>query len=72
MEYYVMNVRELIEFLQKHDPEMPVAFRQYSEQAELEADEIEVKKLTKPRPDGWIQNYRPDMEAQYYLLFPGN
>lgn len=67
-----MKVKELIELLKTFDPELPVARRLYSEQVEMEAEDIEVKELCHPRDDGWIQNKRSDKETTPYLLFAGN
>ena len=67
-----MNVSELISFLQTQPQHLTVAHRCYSEQCVLDLEEIIVKELCQPRFDGWIQNKRPDMPKQHYLLFPGN
>lgn len=67
-----MRVKELIELLNTVDPELPVAYRCFSEQDTLEAKDVEIRFLCRARPDGWIQNRRPDMEAIPYLVFPGN
>ena len=67
-----MTVKDLIEFLQTHDPELPVAIAMYSEQTLLEADDIRLWKACVAREDGWVQDKRPDKEAVTYLLFPGN
>jgi hypothetical protein len=67
-----VKVKELIAFLQQLDPEMLVAYKCYSEQVILEADEIELKRLSWPRPDGWVHDARPDKPTTEYLLFPGN
>ena len=67
-----MKVSELIEFLQKQPQDLLVAYRCFSEQCLMETNEIEIKKLCEARPDGWIQNGRPDKEAHEYLVFPGN
>lgn len=67
-----MTVKELIEFLQTKPQDLPVAYCLYSEQVMLEADHVVERELCYPRPDGWIQNRRPDMPTQKYLLFPGN
>jgi len=67
-----MTVRELIEFLEKQPQDIQVATQMYSEQYLLEVKEIEIVDLCEPRPDGWVQNKRPDMPTQQYLLFPGN
>lgn len=67
-----MTVAELIDFLQTQPQDISVAYRCYSEQALLEASEISVIECCLPRNDGWLQNNRPDMVSQSYLLFPGN
>jgi hypothetical protein len=67
-----VTVRELIAFLQTQPQELPVAYKCYSEQVLLEQEDISVVRLCHPRPDGWIQNQRPDMPTTEYLLFPGN
>ena len=67
-----MNVAELISFLQTQPQELQVAYRRCSEQVLLEAKEIQIAELCEPRPDGWIQDKRPDKPTQRYLLMPGN
>lgn len=67
-----MTVSELIEFLQQQPPELKVAYKKFSEQKILDAEEIEVTELGIARPDGWIHDKRPDKEAEKYLVFPGN
>lgn len=67
-----MTVAELIRHLNKFDPNLPVAYQVYSEQALLDADEVKLAELCEPRPDGWVQNYRPDKPTRLYVLFPGN
>jgi hypothetical protein len=67
-----MTVQELIDFLQTHDRSLICAYSAFSEQILLESKMIGVEELCLPRPDGWIQNKRPDMPTQEYLLFPGN
>lgn len=67
-----MKVRELIEFLQTMPQDIDVAFCCYSEQMLMEVGDIDLMNGCPPRPDGWIQNERPDEEKQQYLLFPGN
>lgn len=67
-----MTVKELIDLLATYPKDLPVAYRCHSEQVLLEAKDIEIVDLCHPRPDGWVQNYRPDMPTQQYLLFPGN
>ncbi len=67
-----MTVAELIAFLQTQPQELQVAYRCYREQVLLEAKEIEIAEKCPPRPDGWIQDKRPDKPTQTYLLLPGN
>ena len=67
-----MTVAELIAFLQTQPQELQVAYRCYSEQVLLDATEIEIAEKCSPRPDGWIQDKRPDKPTQTYLLLPGN
>ncbi len=67
-----MTVAELIEFLKTQPQELLVAYEIYSEQALLHKEEITVQEFCLPRDDDWIQNKRPDMPSQPYLLFPGN
>ena len=67
-----MTVAELIKFLKKQPPQLQVAYRCCSEQCLLEEKDIEIQELCKARPDGWIQNKRPDMGTETYLVLPGN
>lgn len=67
-----MTVKELIEFLQKQPPDILVAYCCWSEQILMDEGDIIIEDLCFPRPDGWIQNKRPDMPTQKYLVFPGN
>ena len=67
-----MTVADLIEYLQAQPQDIRVAYCIYSEYALLDADAIEIKTLCKPRPDGWIQERRDDMEEETYLVLPGN
>ena len=67
-----MTVAEFIKYLRKQPQHIQVAYAKYSEQCLLEAEEIELVELCEPRPDGWIQNRRPDKAAVTYLLLPGN
>ena len=67
-----MNVAELIEFLKTQPQDLQVAYRVYSEQCLLEADDIRIFEGREPRPDGWVHASRPDKPKQRYLLFPGN
>lgn len=67
-----MTVAELIEHLKKQPQDLQVAYCLFSEQMLMELDNITVIAACAPRPDGWIQNARPDQPTQMYLLFPGN
>lgn len=72
IERFEVTVTELINFLQKQPQDLQVAFAKYSEQRLLVAEDIEIFVGCEPRPDGWIQDKRPDKSTQTYLLFPGN
>lgn len=65
-----MTVAELIELLQKQPQELLVVYEKHSEQRLLNADEIKIVELCEPRPDGWVQDKRPDMPHRTYLLLP--
>ena len=67
-----MTVAQLIEFLKTQPQDLLVAYKCCSEQVLLERNEIKIERLCAPRLDGWLQNARPDMPAQDYLVFPGN
>ncbi len=67
-----MKVKDLIEFLESQDQELIVAYGRYSETVTMDADEIEVSQACPARPDGWVQNERPDVPTVGYLVFPGN
>ena len=67
-----MTVAELVEFLKTQPQDLQVAYQMFSENDLLETKDIRIASLCKPRPDGWVQNKRPDMPTQDYLLFPGN
>ncbi len=67
-----MIVSDLIEFLQTQPQHLTVLYRLCSEQTMLESKEIVIEELCLTRPDGWVQNKRPDKPTQTYLVFPGN
>lgn len=67
-----MTVAELIEYLKTQPQEVPVAYRIHSEQCVLEVNDIVIETLCIARPDGWVQNYRPDKPSTQYLVLPGN
>jgi hypothetical protein len=67
-----MTVAELIKFLQTQPQDLQVAYAIYSEYCLMETADIQIQKHCEPRPDGWIQQSRPDMRTKSYLMFPGN
>ncbi len=67
-----MTVAELIDFLSGLPQDSLVAYELYSEQCLLDPKRITEKELCEPRPDGWIQNKRPDKPSVKYVVFPGN
>lgn len=68
----MITVKDLIEFLQKQPQDLIVAHDMYSEAQLLSLDNIRMLELCEPRPDGWVQDKRPDKPAKKYLVFPGN
>lgn len=67
-----MTVFEMIEFLKTQPQDIKVGYSKYSEYCLLKSEDIETKELCHPRDDGWIQDRRPDMETETYLMLPGN
>ena len=67
-----MTVSELIEFLKTQPQDVQVAYEIHSEQCLLETKAITLKELCEARPDGWVQDKRPDKPTCMYLVFPGN
>ena len=70
-----MTVKELKILLEQFDENLPVCYSLYSEYELLEANDLEVKKLQPPRPDGWIAcewGPSPKLPTINYLVFPGN
>ena len=67
-----MTVAEFITYLKKQPQDLQVAYRRYSEQCLLETKDITMLVACEARPDGWIQDYRPDKPTQTYLVLPGN
>ena len=67
-----MTVSEFIEYLRTQPQDAKVAYQLYSEQCLLDVEYIELEELCSPRPDGWVQNKRPDKETELYLVLPGN
>lgn len=67
-----MTVAELIIKLQSVPQHLLVAYYKYSEQCLLEECDIDIVEACLPRPDGWIQDKRPDKPYVKYLMLPGN
>lgn len=67
-----MIVSELIEYLQRQQQDLPVAIEMYSEQCLLDVEDMKIKELCEARPDGWVEDKRPDKPCRLYLVFPGN
>lgn len=67
-----MKVHELVNFLQELPQDLDVVYEIWSEQCILERDDISIKELCHPRPDGWVQDARPDKPLIKYVVFPGN
>ena len=67
-----MTVSELIEFLKTQDQELQVIYECCSESVLLEQKDIFEVNACEARPDGWVQNKRPDVPVKKYLSFPGN
>lgn len=65
-----MTVNDLIAILKTHHGDTPVAFSIFSEWRVLNPEDIEVKELCAPRPDGWVHDARPDKPKQPYLVLP--
>lgn len=72
MGFSYMTVADLVAFLRTQPQELPVAFRCYSEQVLLKAEDIEVVRCCEPRSDGWIHDERRDKPSREYLILPGN
>ncbi len=68
----MMNVAELIAFLHTQPQDALIAYSRYSEQCLMELKYITPLEACAPRHDGWVQDKRPDMPTQNYVLFPGN
>lgn len=67
-----MTVAELIAFLQTQPQDLLVAYYIHSEQKLMELEDIHIDVCCVARPDGWIQDQRPDKPSVPYLMFPGN
>ena len=62
-----MTVAELIEHLKQFDPNLRVVTPIYSEQEILTVEHVRVISLCEARPDGWVENERPDKPTVDYL-----
>lgn len=67
-----VTVADLIRHLQTFPQDLPVIHQKYSEQCLLKLKEVRVEEFCEHRPDGWVQDKRPDMPTRLYLCFPGN
>lgn len=79
-----MTVKELINFLKTQDQALDVVYEMCSEYRLLEAKDITTKKLSHPRPDGWVHDeniyiiieniltVEPKASNKAYLVLPGN
>lgn len=67
-----MTVAELIEHLKTFPHDLKVTYQCCSETVLLEVEQVYVVNGCPPRPDGWVQNERPDVEPNQYVRFPGN
>lgn len=67
-----MTVAELIALLKTFPQDVLVTYQQCSEQVLLDKVHLSTYQACAPRPDGWVQDERPDMPSQTYLGFPGN
>lgn len=67
-----MKVAELITHLQTLPQDFEVVYCLFSERVQMKANEIEIVEACQPRPDGLVQDKRPDMPTQLYVCFPGN
>ena len=67
-----MTVAELIAHLLTLPQDLLVAYELHSEQCLMEVEDIHIRRLCPPRPDGWVHSARPDKPGQDYLVFPGN
>lgn len=67
-----MKVSELIEFLKTQPQDALIAYEKYSEYCAMGHEEIYVRTLCEPRPDGWVHDYRDDKPKALYVIFPGN
>jgi hypothetical protein len=66
-----MTVAELIALLQQQPQDLLVAYRMCSEKCLLRQADIFIEDCCEPRPDGWVQDARPDMPTRQYLVLPG-
>ena len=67
-----MTVSELIDFLKTQPQDLQVCYGLFSEQCLLRTEQIELLTACDARPDGWVEDARPDKPTRTYLCFPGN
>lgn len=67
-----LTVQALIAHLLTLDGNLPVVYRCCSEYDEMTVGHIQIEDLCYPRPDGWVQDKRPDWPSQTYCVFPGH
>jgi hypothetical protein len=67
-----ITVADLIQILGEYPQDLKVAYCICSEQCLLDEGSLTIQELCHPREDGWVQDKRPDMETEKYLVFPGN
>lgn len=62
-----MKVKDLIAKLGEFDPELDVVYPLHSEQCIADPEDVQIIIACPARPDGWVQNKRPDKPSQNYL-----
>ena len=67
-----MTVAELIEVLKQKPGHIQVAYEIYSTAQLLQESQIRIVTLCEARPDGWVEDLRPDKPSVDYLVLPGN
>lgn len=67
-----MIVADLLGFLMTQPLDREIAYKLHSEQCLMELTDINLMQGCEARPDGWVQNARPDKPSRTFILFPGN
>lgn len=64
-----ITIADLVTHLQTFEQTLPVCYRLFSEQCLLGLDErdVAVVECCEPRPDGWVEDKRPDKPSVKYL-----